>query len=171
MNKDVTEVRFSSTVKTRKLLPHFIHLSTFLLLLLRWVNKEPISKISNVFLHMLLGFLPFHNRFPTTVGALHREQLCFTQIFMWSFWKQKSWDTWFITPSCFQVFGSRGHLPLHSLCHSFRYFACLKQRCLWKRITLPKFSPLAIWLQNCRIPHLALKKTTQEPLTKSGGAE
>lgn len=69
MNKDVTKVRFSSRVKTRKLLPHFIHLSAFLPLFLIWVNKEPTSKISNVFLSMLLGFLPCHYRLPTTVGA------------------------------------------------------------------------------------------------------
>lgn len=42
--------------------------------------------------------------------------------------------------SFFQVFGSRGHIPLHAFSSVF-LLVCFKQRRFWKRRTLPRFSP------------------------------
>lgn len=100
--------------------------------------------------------------------------LCFTQIFTWKLWKQKTWDTWFINHLSFQVFGSMGYLALHALWNFFTFLLVLSRGASGRELgpvfhlcqTGYKTSEYHIWSfkkQQKKAPNQTKKHTKKHP--------
>lgn len=114
-------LKWDSTVKTKQLLLCFIHLlSTFQLLFFYHGSRAHYKDICFLAYAIRPSLMPLQPSSNSTV-------LCFTQIFTWKLWKQKTWDTWFKNHLSFQVFGSMGYLALHALWNFFTFLLVLSR--------------------------------------------